>query len=52
MSFQHAVWRQIEAAALRPGPVAGDTLTIKRTVFGGYMCQSKKSIVFRCVRTS
>jgi len=44
-----AVWRQIEAAALHP--VAGDTLTIKHTVFGGYMCQSKKWIVFRCVRT-
>jgi hypothetical protein len=46
-----AVWRQIEAAALHPEPVAGDTLTIKHTVFGGYMCQSKKWIVFRCVRT-
>ncbi|HTB69040.1 MAG TPA: hypothetical protein VK727_22660 [Steroidobacteraceae bacterium] len=46
-----AVWRQIEPAALHPDPVAGDTLTIKRTVFGGYMCQSKKWIEFRCVRT-
>jgi hypothetical protein len=46
-----AVWRQIEAADFHPDPVAGDTLTIKRTVFGGYMCQSKKWIVFRCVRT-
>ncbi|HEY6456877.1 MAG TPA: hypothetical protein VIY90_16500 [Steroidobacteraceae bacterium] len=46
-----AVWRQIEAVDLHPDPVAGDTLTIKRTVFGGYMCQSKKWIVFRCVRT-
>jgi hypothetical protein len=46
-----AVWRQIEATALHPEPVAGDTLTIERTVFGGYMCQSKKWIVFRCVRT-
>jgi hypothetical protein len=46
-----AVWRQIEAAALHPEPVAGDTLTITHTIFGGYMCQSKKWIVFRCVRT-
>ena len=46
-----AVWRQIEAADLHPYPVAGDTLTLKRTLFGGYMCQSKKWIVFRCVRT-
>ncbi len=46
-----AVWRQIEAADLHPDPVAGDTITIKRTLFGGYMCQSKKWIVFRCVRT-
>ncbi len=45
-----AIWRQIEAAPLHPEPVAGDTLTIKHTVFGGYMCQSKKWIVFRCVR--
>jgi hypothetical protein len=45
-----AVWRQIEAAALHPEPVAGDTLTIQHTIFGGYMCQSKKWIVFRCVR--
>jgi hypothetical protein len=46
-----AVWRQIEAAALNPEPVAGDTVTIKHTIFGGYMCQSKKWIVFRCLRT-
>jgi hypothetical protein len=46
-----AVWRQIEAADLHPEPVAGDTLTITHTIFGGYMCQSKKWIVFRCVRT-
>jgi hypothetical protein len=46
-----AVWRQIEAADLHPEPVAGDALTIKRTVFGGYMCQTQKWIVFRCVRT-
>jgi hypothetical protein len=45
-----AVWRQIEAAALHPEPVAGDTLTITHTIFGGYMCQSKKWIVFRCAR--
>jgi hypothetical protein len=46
-----AVWRQIEPADLHPEPVAGDTLTIKHTLFGGYMCQSRKWIVFRCVRT-
>jgi hypothetical protein len=46
-----AVWRQIEPEALHPEPLAGDTLTVKHTVLGGYMCQSKKWIVFRCVRT-
>ena len=46
-----AVWRQLENAPLHPEPVAGDTLTIKRGLFGGYMCQSRKWIVFRCART-
>jgi hypothetical protein len=46
-----AVWHQIEPVALHPEPVAGDTLTIQHTLFGGYMCQSKKWIVFRCART-
>jgi hypothetical protein len=46
-----AVWRRVENTALHPEPVAGDTLTIKGGLFGGYMCQSRKWIVFRCTRT-
>jgi hypothetical protein len=46
-----AVWRQIEPVEVHPEPMAGDILTIKHTTFGGYMCQSKKWIVFRCSRT-
>ena len=46
-----AVWRQLENAPVHPEPVAGDTLTIKRGLLGGYMCQSRKWIVFRCART-
>ena len=46
-----AVWRQVESSAFRPMPVPGDTMTISRTSFGGFMCQPAKWSAFRCSRT-
>ena len=45
-----AVWRQVESNTVRPTPAQGQTLTIERTSFGGFMCKSGKWVAFRCYR--
>jgi hypothetical protein len=45
-----AVWRQVESNAVRPTPAQGQTMTIERTRFGGFMCKPGKWVAFRCYR--
>ena len=45
-----AVWRQTDGGALRPTPKPGQSMTIERTSFGGFMCKIGKWTVFRCQR--
>lgn len=45
-----AVWRQTDGGALRPNPKPGQTMTIEKTSFGGFMCKIGKWTVFRCQR--
>lgn len=45
-----AVWRQVESQAIRPTPEQGQTMTIARTRFGGFMCKPSKWVAFRCFR--
>ena len=46
-----AVWRQAESDAIRPPPVRGQTLTIAKRSFGGFMCKSSRYVAFRCFRS-
>jgi hypothetical protein len=45
-----AVWRQVESDAIRPAPAQGQTMSISKTSFGGFMCEARKRIAFRCFR--
>lgn len=45
-----AVWRQVESDAVRPMPAKGETLTIAKTSFGGFLCESARRVAFRCFR--
>jgi hypothetical protein len=47
---ENAVWRQVESDAVRPMPEQGQTLTIEKTSFGGFMCKTAKAVAFRCFR--
>ena len=45
-----AIWRQAERIVIFPLPQQGQTLTITKTSFGGFMCKPSKWVAFRCYR--
>jgi hypothetical protein len=45
-----AIWRQAERIVIFPLPRQGQTITISKTSFGGFMCKPSKWVVFRCYR--
>jgi hypothetical protein len=46
-----AVWRQVEHITIFPPPQRGQTLTILKNSFGGFLCKPSKWVTFRCYRT-
>jgi hypothetical protein len=46
-----AIWHQAERIVIFPPPKQGQTITISRTSFGGFMCKPSKWVAFRCYRT-
>jgi hypothetical protein len=46
-----AVWEELESDHIQP-PRQGETLTVEKTVFGGYLCRVGKHVTFRCMRKS
>ncbi len=45
-----ATWRQVERIVIFPPPQQGQTITISKTSFGGFMCKPTKWVAFRCYR--
>ena len=45
-----AIWRQSERIVIFPLPQQGQTITITKTSFGGFMCKPTKWVAFRCYR--
>jgi hypothetical protein len=45
-----AIWRQVERIVIFPLPRQGQTITISKTSFGGFMCKPSKWVAFRCYR--
>jgi hypothetical protein len=45
-----AVWRPLETDPILPTPVEGQTMTIEKTIFGGFFCKPSKHAAFRCIR--
>ena len=45
-----ATWRQVERIVIFPPPQQGQTITISKTSFGGFMCKPSKWVAFRCYR--
>lgn len=45
------IWRQVERIVIFPLPRQGQTITITKTSFGGFMCKPTKWVAFRCYRT-
>jgi hypothetical protein len=46
-----AIWKQVETQVVQPTPVQGGSMTITKTIFGGFMCKPNKWTTFRCSRT-
>ncbi|HWW80938.1 MAG TPA: hypothetical protein VNY82_15175 [Steroidobacteraceae bacterium] len=49
-STEGAIWRQVERIDIFPPPQQGQTVTISKTSFGGFMCKLSKWVAFRCYR--
>ena len=47
---EQAVWRQTQSSGFPLSPHAGDTLTIKPGMLGGFFCQVGNQVQFRCKR--
>jgi hypothetical protein len=47
-----AIWFQTESGSEQPTPAAGDSMNIRKTLMGGFMCRLGKWPPFRCKRTS
>lgn len=45
-----AVWHQVESNPIHQLPEQGQAMTIRRTAFGGFMCEPKDRLAFRCFR--
>ena len=45
-----AIWREVERVVIFPLPRQGQTITITKTSFGGFMCKLTKWVAFRCYR--
>ncbi len=45
-----AIWKQLESGPIRPAPTGGQTMTIERVSFGGFLCEPSKYVSFRCFR--
>jgi hypothetical protein len=46
-----AIWKQVETQVVQPTPVQGGSMTITKTILGGFMCKPNKWTTFRCART-
>ena len=51
MTTDGAVWRQIEGTPIRPVPVVGDRMTIRRASMGSFLCEVRRNVGFRCSRS-
>jgi len=44
------VWRQRDGEPIRPPPVAGETMVVRKALLGSFLCTVRKKHGFRCSR--